>query len=68
MSKYVTIWSRSISGGVWVIERTHTEDYALALTGLRVGEWARINGRHYGVFEEGYNPNKGAEINFESKS
>lgn len=49
-----------------MIERTHTEDYALALTGLRVGEWARINGRHYGVFEEGYNPNKGAEINFES--
>src|SRR5690606_31478509 len=58
--KYVTIWSRSTSGGVWGVERSHTEDYALALTGLRVGEWARINGRYYGVFEEGHNPNKGS--------
>lgn len=57
MAKYVTIWSRSMAGGVWVIERTHTEEYALALTGLRAGELAEINGRYYGVFEEGHNPN-----------
>lgn len=58
MDSYVTIWSRSSHDSLWVIERTHTESYVLSLIGLRLGEWANIRGRDYGVFNEGINPNK----------
>lgn len=56
--KYVTIWSRINEKWMWVIERTHTQDYCKSLIGIsEIGQIVPVNGREYGVFGEGVNPN-----------
>lgn len=57
--KYVTIWSKSAKNCSWVIDRTHSIEYARHLLGnaaLSIGETIVINGRIYAIFNEGFNP------------
>lgn len=57
-NEYVTIWSKS-DNSQWMIERTHSMDYAkVIMCNVELREVITMpNGRHYAIFPENVNPN-----------
>lgn len=58
--EYVTIWSKGTNSNLWLVERTHSLEYAKKIMGvLGVGEIVTMpDNRQYVICIEGYNPNK----------
>lgn len=58
--QYVTIWSKSGEYGRWVIERTHSLEYAKVIMGkVEIKEIVIMpNGKYYAIFPENINPNQ----------
>lgn len=58
-SNYVTIWSRHVGSGHWLIERTHSVEYVKELLGTAiVGDKVVFGEREYLVWPEHKNPNR----------
>ena len=57
-TQYVTIWSKCLNSDHWVIERTHSKEYAaILMNSLVMDEVIEMNERYYIVVNEGVNPN-----------
>ncbi len=55
--EYVCFWSKAVNSNYWLLERTHTKQYAESLITPNMNESTLVNGRHYKIFAEGINPN-----------
>jgi len=56
--EYLTIWSKNKGSNYWLLERSHTKQYAMNLLGIKkVNEPVSINGREYILLPVDFDPN-----------